>query len=308
MPDRTRRGHRSRTAVTGLAAWACAGALALTGCSGGAGGGAKSAPKGAGHAAAAAPAGPVWNRHPGSVAAVGDSMTRGFDACSVLADCPEVSWATGTDRAVRSLAARLLGPSAVTAHSWNHAVSGARIAQLPEQMAQAARERPELVTVMIGANDACRGSVASMTPVEDFRFSFDLSLRQLRAAVPKAQVYVSSVPDLWRLWSTGRRSPLGKQVWKLGICKSMLADADDMGAAATARRAAVRARVVEYNTVLREVCAEDELCRYDGDAVFHYPFTGAQLSPWDWFHPGRDGQARLAEIAYRNVTAPAPPA
>lgn len=235
-------------------------------------------------------------------------MTRGFDACSVLADCPEVSWATGTDGAVRSLAARLLGPSEVAAHSWNHAVSGARIAQLPEQMAEAARERPELVTVMIGANDACRGSVESMTPVEDFRFSFDLSLRQLRAAVPGAQVYVASVPDLWRLWSTGRRNPLGKQVWKLGICKSMLADADDLGIAATARRAAVRERVVAYNRVLREVCAKDDLCRYDGDAVFDYAFTGAQLSPWDWFHPGRDGQARLAEIAYRNVTAPAPPA
>jgi lysophospholipase L1-like esterase len=27
------------------------------------------------------------------------------------------------------------------------------------------------------------------------------------------------------------------------------------------------------------------------------------LSQWDWFHPSVDGQARLAEIAYRTVTA-----
>ncbi|GGY84656.1 lipoprotein [Streptomyces nitrosporeus] len=289
-----------------MVAAAVAGAVALAGCGGGADGGSS------GSTAAASPgpspAAPAWDVSPASVAAVGDSITTGFDACAVLADCPEVSWATGTDEGVRSLATRLLGASRAASHSWNHAVSGARIAQLPEQMALAAKERPELVTVMIGANDACRDSVELMTPVEDFRHFFEVSLRQLRAAAPKAQVYVSSVPDLKRLWSTGRKNPLGKQIWKLGICRSMLQDADDMGAAAVARREAVRERVVAFNGVLRDVCAKDRHCRYDGDAVFDYRFTGEQLSRWDWFHPGRNGQARLAEIAYRNVTAAGPPA
>jgi hypothetical protein len=27
------------------------------------------------------------------------------------------------------------------------------------------------------------------------------------------------------------------------------------------------------------------------------------LSKWDWFHPSVNGQARLAEIAYRKITA-----
>lgn len=77
---------------------------------------------------------------------------------------------------------------------------------------------------------------------------------------------------------------------------------------AVARRDAVRERVVAYNGVLRDVCAKDRYCRYDGGAVFDFRFTGTQLSKWDWFHPSRDGQARLAEIAYRNITAPQPPA
>ncbi|TRV81940.1 SGNH/GDSL hydrolase family protein [Streptomyces sp. 130] len=304
MPDRSVR-HRSRTALAGLAALACLGSAALAGCGSGSDGTTK------GSAAEHRPspaAGPVWDPRPKSIAAVGDSITRGFDACSVLADCPEVSWSTGTDSSVRSLAVRLLGASGAADHSWNHAVTGARMAQLPEQMALAAAEDPDLVTVMIGANDACRDSVRSMTPVADFRASFEASMRKLRAGAPKAQVYVSSVPDLKRLWSQGRANPLGKQIWKLGICKSMLSDADDMGAAAVARRTAVQERVVAYNEVLREVCAKDRRCRYDGGAVFDYRFTGKQLSQWDWFHPGRNGQARLAEIAYRNVTAVRPPA
>ncbi|WP_181010724.1 SGNH/GDSL hydrolase family protein [Streptomyces sp. SM13] len=301
-----------RNAVAALSALSFVGVAALAGCGGGGvdGGVSRNAPA-AQRSASPSPSPsptPDWNPRPRSVAAVGDSITRGFDACSVLADCPEVSWATGTDDAVRSLAVRLLGPSKAADHSWNHAVSGSRMVQLPEQMKRAAKERPELVTVMTGANDACRDSERLMTPVADFRASFEASMRQLRAGAPKAQVYVSSVPDLKRLWSTGRVNELGKKIWQLGICRSMLADADDLGPAAVARRDAVRERVVAYNEVLRDVCAKDRYCRYDGGAVFDFRFTGAQLSSWDWFHPSRDGQARLAEIAYRNVTAPEPPA
>ncbi|MFB7453933.1 MULTISPECIES: SGNH/GDSL hydrolase family protein [unclassified Streptomyces] len=245
---------------------------------------------------------PLWDVSPASVAAVGDSVTRAFDACSVLADCPEVSWATGTDAAVNSLALRLLGPEKVATRSWNLARTGARMAELPAQMAGAAAEKPELVTVMMGANDACRPTPDLMTPVADFRADFESALARLRAGAPKAQVYVASVPDLKHLWSTGRVSPVGRQVWKLGICGAMLADAEDLGPAAEKRRAAVRDRVVAYNEVLGEVCAKDARCRYDGGAVFGFRFDGGQLSPWDWFHPSRDGQARLAELAYRRIT------
>lgn len=237
---------------------------------------------------------------------MGDSITRGFDACSVLTDCPEVSWATGSDTGVRSLAVRLLGKDRAATHSWNYARTGARMADLPAQMEQAAAVSPGLVTVMAGANDACRPTPASMTPVDTFRADFEDAMRTLRREVPKAQVYVSSVPDLKRLWSAGRTNPLGKQVWKLGICSSMLADPDDLAAAATRRRASVQDRVVAYNEVLQDVCAKDRRCRYDGGAVFDYRFDGRQLSHWDWFHPSKDGQSRLAAMAYRRVTAKEP--
>jgi lysophospholipase L1-like esterase len=249
---------------------------------------------------------PAWDRSPSSVAAVGDSITRGFDACAVLSDCPEVSWATGSSAQVDSLAVRLLGRAKAAERSWNYAVTGARMADLPEQMEQAVSRGPQLVTVMVGANDACRASASAMTPVADFRADFEQALRTLRTALPKTQVYVASVPNLKRLWSEGRTNPLGKQVWKLGICPSMLGDADALDAASTQRRAAVQSRVEAYNQVLKDVCAKDRRCRFDGNAVFDYRFGPAQLSPWDWFHPSRNGQARLAEIAYRAVTAEDP--
>ncbi|MFF8943355.1 SGNH/GDSL hydrolase family protein [Streptomyces sp. NPDC014864] len=294
-----KRSDRTRACLAVVAA----AVLAAAGCDAGGGGASGDGTK------AARPSSrpvPVWDRSPDSMAAVGDSITRGFDACAVLSDCPESSWATGSDAAVDSLAVRLLGVTGAARRSWNFAVTGARMSDLPRQVTEAVRHRPELLTVMAGANDACRVSTAAMTPVADFRASFQEAMDRLRAALPRTQVYVASVPNLKRLWSEGRTNPLGKQVWRLGICPSMLGDADALDAAAVRRRDRVQARVEAYNEVLRDVCAKDRRCRFDGNAVFDFRFGTEQLSQWDWFHPSRNGQARLAEIAYRTVTAREP--
>ncbi|WP_069811584.1 SGNH/GDSL hydrolase family protein [Streptomyces sp. TP-A0874] len=243
-----------------------------------------------------------WDPEPESIAAVGDSITRGFDACDVLVDCPEVSWSTGTDKNVRSLAQRLL--TSPEGRSWNYARSGALMKELPDQLEKVVPHRPQLVTVTMGSNDACQKSTSRMTSVDDFRASFSSALKSLRKSLPGTEVYVASVPDLKRLWSEGRADPVGKQIWQLGICQSILKDPDATDRASAERRQEVSDRVVAYNEVLESVCAEDRLCRYDDGAVHAYRFTGRQLSTWDWFHPNKDGQHRLAEIAYQRITAP----
>ncbi|MEV5238194.1 SGNH/GDSL hydrolase family protein [Streptomyces cinnamoneus] len=254
--------------------------------------------------AAPSPARPAWKTRPESLASLGDSITRGFDACSVLEDCPEVSWATGTE--VDSLARRLLLSPQTS--SWNYAKTGARMADLPGQMRAAVAHKPQLVTVLLGANDACRADVAQMTPVDTFRADFETSLKTLRSSLPTSQVYVAGIPDLKRLWSEGRKSVLGKQIWKMAsICPSMLRDADVVDEAAEERRAQVDKRVGEYNAVLKDVCGKDALCRYD-HAVNGYNFTGQELSKWDWFHPSKKGQGELASLAYRAITAEKPAA
>ncbi|MGW7575123.1 SGNH/GDSL hydrolase family protein [Streptomyces sp. NPDC054765] len=291
-PRRSRFGRRSSRTV----AVASALVIALTSCSADGGSGRHPDKR---HARPA----PVWHTDPGSIAALGDSITVGFDACTVLSDCPQVSWATGTDPKVDSLARRLVRHPAT--HSWNFARTGALMSDLPDQVTEAAKRRPELVTVLIGANDACRHDVGTMTPKAAFRAGFARSMTSLRRALPHTQVYVAAVPDLLRLWSEGRKNPLGKQVWKLGICGSMLRDPDDLSKPAQDRRAKVREQVVAYNAALAEVCGKDPLCRFD-KSVFDYRFTGRQLSTWDWFHPGTNGQKELAAMAFRTVTRARP--
>lgn len=247
-----------------------------------------------------------WNVHPPSVAALGDSITRGFNACTPLSDCPEVSWATGSKTKIDSVSERLAADTPAT-RSWNLAQSGARVADLPDQARAAAAYKPAMVTVLIGANDACARNTAAMTAVDDFRSDFADAMSYLHRVLPATQILVASIPDLQRLYSVGVQNPVERQLWRLGLCPTMLKDAGSHSASATERRTEVRDRVVAYNSVLGQVCARYQRCRYDGGAVFGYRFTADELSKWDWFHPNEHGQAELARILSAVVFGTDPP-
>jgi lysophospholipase L1-like esterase len=240
---------------------------------------------------------PVWDPGPSSLAAIGDSITTGFDACSILADCLKVSWATGTDPTVPSLAQQLN-----VAESWNHAQAGATMADLPDQARLAAAREPELLTVLVGANDACARAPEAMTEVADFRADFTEAVGVIRDSLPTAQIYVASIPDLRRLWSEGKEYSMARVAWRFGVCPSMLREPRAVTEEAEERRTAVHQRIGEFNAVLEEVCEADEYCRYDEGAVHAYPFSVDELSEWDWFHPSRLGQRALADLAYAAVT------
>jgi lysophospholipase L1-like esterase len=237
---------------------------------------------------------------PASMDALGDSITRGFNACGLYSDCPTRSWATGDDVKVDSHSRRIARVSpAITAGTANDAKSGASVKDLPAQVALAIGRRPQYVTILIGANDACAPTVAEMTPVDTFRTVFAQSVQTLLDALPDSHLFVASIPDLAQLWATGKDNPTARAVWDLGrICPSMLARSTSTDAADVARRSAVRDRVLAYNAVLGEVCRQHDRCLDDGGAVFSVAFSLADISTWDYFHPNEEGQARLAQVSY----------
>jgi lysophospholipase L1-like esterase len=255
-----------------------------------------------GATALAAPAAADPGPPPASMASMGDSITRGFNACGFYVDCTSRSFSTGDNGSVNShyLRIRAVNP-AINGRNHNHARSGARADDMPGQaQSVVGRGGVQYVTILIGANDACTGSEASMTPVATFRGHIDGALGTLKAGLPEARVFVISIPDIRRLWEVGRGSFGARTAWSLfGICQSMLANPTSTAQADVDRRNRVRQRVVDFNTQLAQACAAyGPNCRFDGNAVFGYPFTLSQVSGWDYFHPNTSGQAVLASISY----------
>ena len=250
--------------------------------------------------ASTAQASPAVVGYPSSIAAAGDSITRAFDSGFPLVDVPANSWSTGTNPAVTSHYARLVaGNAAIAGHAYNNARTGARMAALQGQLAVASAQGADYVTVLIGANDACRSSEAAMTSVADFRAQFAAALASFAAARPDARIYVVSIPDIHRLWELLHGHVIAPHVWTaFGICQSLLARPASMAPADVDRRRRVRDRVIAYNAQLAGVCAVFVHCRFDGNAAFTTSFTEADVSALDFFHPSVAGQRKLAAVSW----------
>ena len=256
---------------------------AAAGCTGGYSPGGAGADRGAG---------------PRAMAALGDSITRAFAACGRGGDCVETSWATGTAEDLDSHAQRLNIDTPDSQH--NLAVSGARVTGLASQVEAAVRVRPDYVTVLIGANDACASDEAAMTSVEQYTGAFDAAIDTLVQGLLEARILVLSVPDLARLWEVGKDQPDVRRLWEsAGICPSMLANPTDTSEAAHARRDRVRARIQAYNAAMAAACDRHaEQCRHDRNAVLNHRFDLHDVSTVDYWHPSKRGQATLAQVAW----------
>ncbi|MBM2618768.1 SGNH/GDSL hydrolase family protein [Actinoplanes sp. LDG1-06] len=280
-----RRWHVVTMAVLAVFALACeAGA-------GGAGGGGGGDPE---------PPGAPPKGYPSSMAALGDSITVGYGSCGAFIACERNSWATGSAKAVDSHYRRILAKNPrIKGKASNFAKPGARAGDLAGQAARAVDMKAQYVTVLIGANDACAGSTTAMTSVTTFRSRVDKGLDRLKKGLPKANVMVASIPDVYRLWQQGRKDEQAVRAWKrFGTCPSMLADPGSTDEADDQRRREVRARINDYNAELAEACeAYGSRCRWDDD-VHESGFSLDLVNQIDFFHPNAEGQAELADLTY----------
>ncbi|MBB6348274.1 SGNH/GDSL hydrolase family protein [Nonomuraea muscovyensis] len=238
---------------------------------------------------------------PGTMVALGDSISAGYNVCGWYVPCPSRSWSTGDHAPIASHYQRLLRlDGGIRGHNTNLAVPGATSAGLMAQARRAIELKPGYVTILIGAQDACVRTEREMTPVDTYRRRLDEALAALRDGVPGVRVFVASIPDLRRLWQVGKGNGFARTFWAVGrICQTMLARPTSVKRADVERRDRVRERVMAYNREAAEACAAlGQACRTDGGAVFRYRFTLDHISGWDYFHPNADGQRALAELTF----------
>jgi hypothetical protein len=247
--------------------------------------------------AAPAPATAASPPLPSSIAAIGDSITRAFDVCCYYGDHPANSWSTG-DFGLDSVRShyervRALNP-AIAGHQHSDAVTGAKMANGPAQAANAVAQGAQYVTILLGANDLCTSSVATMTPTATFRRQFEATMAALNPDQRNVRVFVASIPDVVHLWEVLHTSATARFVWGVArICQSVLAASNG-----DAQRQAVAAREMQLNAVLADVCSRYANCRSDNLATYRFQFTAGDVSVLDFFHPDLDGQRKLAEVTW----------
>lgn len=246
---------------------------------------------------ASAPDAGATARYPNSIAGLGDSITRAADVCCWYGDHPGQSWSTGSASwdGITSHYERLLAlHPRIAGHNYNDAVSGAKARNLPGQAANAVAQGAQYVTILMGANDLCTSSASTMTSVADFTGYVRSALAALHQGVPNARIFVSSIPNIYQLWSVLHTNLLAEAVWALaGICQSMLS----INNTETDRQQVV-ARELAFNRVLAEECHAVANCLWDGNATYNYKFSASQVSTLDYFHPSLSGQAALARVTW----------
>jgi len=241
---------------------------------------------------------------PDSMAAMGDSITRAYNADSgMFGDQPQNSWSTGTSSTVQSQYFRILQSNpAISGRNHNMAVSGAKMSDLNGQATNvnAIPGGVDYMTILMGANDVCTSSEAAMTPVATFRSQLVTAMNTLTGGTPTARIALLSIPDVYVLWQVLHTNGSAVFVWGFAqICQSLLVNPTSMDQADVDRRARVRQRNIDFNTELAEVCALYPQCKFDDYAAFNYQFVPSEISTIDYFHPSVQGQIVLATESWR---------
>ena len=236
---------------------------------------------------------------PNSMAATGDSITRAFDAiwCPLpYTDCPDYSWSTGTNTTVNSQYLRILALNPnISGHAFNDAKTGAQMSALDGQLKTAASQGVQYATVLMGANDVCTSSIPAMTPTPTFKSEVRTALKDFFAADPRAHLYLSSLPNIYQLWSINHTNPVAQSIWTLfNICQSMLAASNT-----EAQRQQVVAQEAADNKALAAACAAHARCRWDSYAGFNFAYSASDISGLDYFHPDVSGQQTIAGITWK---------
>ena len=230
--------------------------------------------------------------YPSSMAVIGDSISRAaLSDDSIDPDQPEHSWSTGNSSsdAVNSHFERIraANPSVI---AFNNAENGADSGDLLSQANQTVSQGVEYVTIQIGGNDICSDNASTITPLATWNFRWNEAIDVLQAGLPGADILVTGVVNVRRVYDVGRTNLGCLFKWNvLTFCKSMLTNGSSQRTVATNAN-------INFNNSLASITAAQGVW-YDAD-TYAIAFSRSQLSSIDCFHPDISLQAAAAQVSY----------
>ena len=210
---------------------------------------------------------------------------------------------------------------------YNHAVSGAVMADFATQASEIVADVANdgffdadgMITMLLGNNDVCAPTLASMTDPVQFESQYRAGLNIL-AADPETSLHhiqVSGIPAIYWLWNAKRGSWWCRLlVWPNVPCDNLLdSPSDDCASSASRlnpdvivagdgpncqRRKTFHAKIRDiYNPILRDVLQEyidsNSLPNATYVDIFDVQFGNSHVNGGDCFHPSEAGHALLSD-------------
>ncbi|MCX6126262.1 MAG: GDSL-type esterase/lipase family protein [Proteobacteria bacterium] len=233
------------------------------------------------------------------VGAMGDSITRAFDASHAL-DNPNLSWATGYDRSgrVSSQTVKIQKIRGGNVVGSNVARSGGLAKEMPAQAAKLNQRRPDYVTILIGANDLCSWGNQAESQLNALDNHVRTSIESLIDSNPDVIIAISAVPNMIRLWEIGHSNSCQKKWDRLKICPRILS-----------RKATAEDRETFYsqweavNKVYGNIAADFPHNVRFGSNTSQISFEPKHISAIDCFHPSIAGQNLLSNSVWEAVAS-----
>lgn len=246
---------------------------------------------------------------------------RGIRYVSILESKRAWSWASGQD--IDSVGVRLqdylnshrTDRTRIHLEMLNQAESSAQARHIPRQArlaldsigGTAGLQDLELITLLVGANDACRRIENQEDDISQIRDDLLTALSYFSGGPRdrKIRVFFSSIPNIPAL----SLPEVAQHRAYLGVSCQTVRDQivnfcpDLLNWKTPAEYEAALARVRFINEILRETARVAQERFPNLDVHFDESFSQTQMNPsflaWDCFHPGREGQAFLADLFWQ---------
>ncbi len=247
------------------------------------------------------PVGNPFQSQPFRMAAMGDSISRGYNISGINIESLSLNWSTGEAQPtsqINRIKSRFSQKAwSVSAQVQNVAVAGESVlggdSTFFSQASFLTIFAPYYVTLQIGVNDVCQGYVSSASARTQFRDRLISVLRTLIQSpnAPKA-ILVASMPRVWRLQEIPQlaQAPLCQLSWAV-LCPQM-----SVGQAAFEQQ-----WQATNQAILDAVAAVGGPVVYDGGITASTVLSAGDVSASDCFHPSAAGQARLSAAAWAAV-------
>jgi lysophospholipase L1-like esterase len=228
------------------------------------------------------------------VGSIGDSISVAFNSAN-WGNNTSLSWATGDNVAVNSVALRLKNSQSAVVNSFNFSVPAANARDLPDQITKLMAKEPNFVTLLIGANDLCEWNADHHEQLLAFESSLKSAITSMIEMKSDVKILLSSLPDMHRMYEVGMEKGCTERWRTFGICKPLLgSDLTDLD------RQLFVERWHDANTSLATIAAQyaDNVEFLGG--VQNYQFGVGDISGKDCFHPSAGGQTTLAREAWNS--------